>query len=765
MRETRREKSPLPAMAGTLLAVVTLATAQAALPSVDLSAANPGEGFSPVKSDGGVRCRHVRAGRMRLLPIKVWWLDNSLRPPENTVYAFEVRYKDVVSSPVIAYSYGGLGRYHEPQEVHRFGGKGDGRWKTAVVCAGWDQLMRRTGDKATTAIGFRAAADLPVASVKVRLAAHADQARHNAETRAWVAAVQAAKRRAVPLNVEPLRGRRARTRGPVVAFAWSTLVPLLPNAQPKAEVLDEPIKIRMCLNELEGGAFGVFANGKALTNVEYRVSELTGPGGRLVADVIPRTAEYALVRRGRQLKWWPQRLWPAFKTDIAANHSHWFLFNLRTRRGKTAPGTYKGKVTVTCDQGRSSLPVQVEVLPVDLLTMNEAGLFMGGCVTGLVPAHDIEFAVDYNQNGINLWFSGVQPAASIRNDKLHLDFTILDEWMAAARKRGLVGNVWFLGGNPYGFPRTMTIFRTMGTIDTRNGNRPPSMRAWIKKQASEKYRDKPMKRDRELAVEWVRQVAAHAREKDWPEVILTPFDEPAKWVQGPFRSDKQTPETLGTGPWIKSYFKDGCAVIREGAPGLRIYGSIHHISRRGRNEGPVFIPDIDVFCTNAIHEDATIGDRVRSAGKTFWQYSGGTVPDQARFGYGFYFAAFGSVGSLRWAYNWGRGFDTTEGANWMYAWHTPFDTIPAPSFEGMREAWDDRRVIATCRKAFAKDPAAMAVLKRILKEAAASRARGGRDTVSDFWTAIDDVGKMDRWRSALLARLVKAQGRPRSRTP
>ena len=93
----------------------------------------------------------------------------------------------------------------------------------------------------------------------------------------------------------------------------------------------------------------------------------------------------------------------------------------------------------------------------------------------------------------------------------------------------------------------------------------------------------------------------------------------------------------------------------------------------------------------------------------------------------------------------------------MYAWETPFDTIPAPSFEGLREAWDDRRIIETYRKKFAGNADAMAVLAKIFKEASASRGEGGRDTVNDFFTAIDDVNKMDRWRNELLDRLVKAR--------
>ncbi|KKK82544.1 hypothetical protein LCGC14_2802330, partial [marine sediment metagenome] len=385
--------------------------------------------------------------------------------------------------------------------------------------------------------------------------------------------------------------------------------------------------------------------------------------------------------------------------------------------------------------------------------------FMGGCVTGLVPAHDIEFAVDYNQNGMNLWFAGCQPGAKIVNGKLQLDFTYMDEWMASARKRGLNGFVWFLGGNPYGFPNTMSIFREMSLIDPRGGRKPPSRSQWVKLQGAKENRNKPMPRQRELVVEWVRQVAAHAKAKNWPEVILTPFDEPAKWIQGPNRVNKSYSGAIGTGPWIKPYFKDGCKIIREGAPDIRIYGSIHHINYRRRGSGLSFIDDVDVFCTNAADErpDPKIGEKVRAAGHTLWQYSGGRYPDQARFGYGFFFASFGSRGSLHWAYNWGRGYDTTEGSNWMYAWHTAFDTIPAPLYEGIREAWDDRRVIETYTKKFAKDADAMAVLNGILKQARSSRGRGGRDTVNDFYTAIDDATKLDKWRDKLLNRLVAAK--------
>ncbi|MBM4038626.1 MAG: hypothetical protein FJ290_08940 [Planctomycetes bacterium] len=58
----------------------------------------------------------------------------------------------------------------------------------------------------------------------------------------------------------------------------------------------KPVKVRMCLNELEPGSFGVYANGAALTGVDYEVTPLTDAAGKtLKATIERRTAEYALL--------------------------------------------------------------------------------------------------------------------------------------------------------------------------------------------------------------------------------------------------------------------------------------------------------------------------------------------------------------------------------------------------------------------------------------------------------------------------------------
>jgi len=537
----------------------------------------------------------------------------------------------------------------------------------------------------------------------------------------------------------------------MVAFAWPGLTILKQNDQPKTEQIGAPIKIRMCLNQIEGGSFGVYANGADLAGVDYTVSELKGDAGVLKADVIRRTAEYCLAQAGylktTNLKWFPQRLWPAYPVDIAKGRSQWFLLNLRTRRGETKPGLYKGEVTIVAGAAHATLPIEVDVLPVDLLTMDEAGLSMGGCVGGLVPFHDVSFQVDYNQNGGNTWAGSILPEMSLKNGKLVLDWTYMDEWMQGAKKRGMVNFVWFFGGNPYSYPRTMTLLLQLYTLQHPGGKI-----EFLKKMSSEEGREKIPADVRPLYVDFFRQLYAHYREAGWPEPLVTPFDEPAKWKSSTKKS-KLPPDCIGAGPWIKAQFKEQCQAIREGAPGLRIYASIHHAVA-----GMPFMNDIDVFCTNAIEDDAALGDKARAAKRTFWQYSGiyREEPEFARFTFGFYFGVFNSRGSLCWAYNWGPGFDTTAGDSWMYAWQTPFDTIPAPYFEGMREAWDDRRVIETYKKTFANDKAAMSELTRIFQAAEKSKTEGGADKVDNFWTGMDDATKLDAWRHQLLNRLVKA---------
>ena len=130
-------------------------------------------------------------------------------------------------------------------------------------------------------------------------------------------------------------------------------------------------------------------------------------------------------------------------------------------------------------------------------------------------------------------------------------------------------------------------------------------------------------------------------------------------------------------------------------------------------------------------------------------------PAIPRYTCGFYFGAFQSTGGVTWAMNWSKGFDLSDSQWWAYSWYTPFGTIASPAYEGMREGLDDRRLIETCRRAFKGNADAESLLKSILTEAVKGRAKGGTDTVSDFYNSPQEVAKLDTWRNRLLDELLK----------
>jgi hypothetical protein len=526
---------------------------------------------------------------------------------------------------------------------------------------------------------------------------------------------------------------------------------IYPNSAPKKAEVGATIHVRMARNEFEPGTFAVYAQ-EDLDGVDFTVSELTGPAGKLACEIRRHAAEFALEPKDKALVWVPQRLWPAFPASIKKGQSAWFWITIRTLGEASKPGKYRGKVTIAAGAHSAELPIQVEVLPITLLTMDEAGLRMGGCVTGLATAAEMATMREHNHNMVNLWFAGVQPEMKKEGDRIALDFHYLDDWMKLAKENGQGAIVWFLGGNPNGFPMTLSMERDLYALACG------SREEFFQKAGSQESRGKVLPEVRPHYAQWLKDVASHAREKDWPELIFTPFDEPAKWSYPEPRADKNYKYAIGCGPWIRDHFKDACALIHEAVPGSKVYISMHRNFHRkvhgtdGR-VGEIFIPDCDVICTNAIDEDNELGDKVRRAGKTFWQYSGNR---SRRYGFGFYFAAWDSRGSLCWAYNWGRRFDITEGSNWEYAWCSPFETILTPDYEELREAWDDRRYVETAKavaKAAGKDIGGP--LAQIRSETLATQGTVGRDLVNDFWEEGRQANKMDQWRDLLAKKIIE----------
>jgi len=713
----------------------------ARLPEKHLSA----DGWSDKTVVDGKPCRIARSGRTALLKVKAWWSSDGLRPPRGSYWLARIRYKDLAIQPIRFLVWAGIGRYEGLTEMHRFGGFGDGKWKVAQVPLPWDMLMRRPGTQWTELAINSQAGDVPVEAIEIVPVSHdmlpslAEQ--WNAETCDWVRRAQARHagkpRKEFASPQEPVLSE-SQEREPIVPYVRSWMQIIYPYSAPQKGEAGRKIEVRMALNEYEPAAFAIYAPSTDLTGVKVSVEaprHIEDPEVTIAVEV--RTAEYCLVQNGSALAVFPQRLWPAFETQVRKGQSAWFWLTFRTDPTKSKPGLYRGRVIISANEGTASLPIEVTVLPIRLLEMNETDLFMGGCHPSLLPRHEMEELVRHNFNGMNIWFHSNFPNFIPKGkDDFDLDFAVLDDWAKQAGEVGIRGIVWFLGGNPYGFPMTMTLERELAKQ--------------VLGMTNEQFRSLIMRDPYNIPPEivplykkWVRKVWEHATKNGWPEVILTPFDEPDKWRQ----------RRQGTGPWIRPHFEQGCKLIHAAAPECKVYASIHHAP------GIIFLPYIDIFCTNAIHEDPLLGDKVRAAGKIFWQYSGTSaagLPDRGRFAFGFFFAAFDSRGSLVWAYNWYRGYDTTEGYNWGFAWTSPLDVIPAPYYEGLREAWDDRRYIETL-KVLAKRSGSdiSSFLADLFEQAKRLRGAGGRDTVSDFWVAAKRVEQIDQMRQRVIDKILE----------
>ncbi len=716
--------------------------------------------WGAVVEEPGGSYRAARAGQTASIIVPAWW-GASFRPPEGTVYVLTIEYQDSSPQPVIFYAHAGVGPYWGLSEVHRFGGDPAGQgpqWKTAEVPLSWDLICLKAGaggQRALTELAIRARADLPVRSIRLRLAGPEDAERYFRETRSWIARLQAGKRAAArggpaekAIIPDAMKGK------PIVPYVRSWMRPVLPHSAPQEAEAGAAVRIRMARNEYDPAAFAVYANGRPLRNVTCAIGPLAGPAGQLNCELDLRTAEYSAVQEtadyaatkdSGKYRLYPQRLWPAYAADVPAGQSQLFWLTIRTLGEASRPGRYGGTVRISAEGAAVELPVQVEVLPVTLPSVTEANLALSNCTAGLPTLQEVQTLVAHNHNGVDIWFGGTQPGMKVKDGKLELDWTYLDDWMTRAAKAGMTHVVWFFGGDPKGFPDTLNLERDL--YRSRPGDGGDLRREFLTKANAAP--EKVLPELRELYVDFVRQTVQHARAAGWPELILQPFDEPGKWA-GRQRADNSFHEVVGAGPWIKDHFKDCCALIRQADPKVKLALEAHVVP-------PCldFLGDVDIFCTNRAWQVGDLAERLRAAKVSFWQYANcddQAPPHRTRYSFGFYFGAYGSSGSLVWAYNFMPRFDTSSGVAWGSGWYTPFGTVIAPSLVGLREGMDDRRWMEALRRA-----GGQAVLEELAKQALASRA----ETPYTSYNEVDDPAKLDGWRNRIMdAVLAQAKAPP-----
>ena len=176
-------QSTQPAEQGTQAAALI---ALADLPAEQVDA----KGWSePVKVDGK-SVRTANAGKDAWVQAKPWW-SGGARPAEGQYWMIEVSYKDTTREPIIVSAFGNLAKYGSRNELHRFGGLNDGKWKTARIPVGADMIMARPVSNLVEFSIKSADGDVPVASIRVTPLGKEQvtkaAAQYDAETREWVA--------------------------------------------------------------------------------------------------------------------------------------------------------------------------------------------------------------------------------------------------------------------------------------------------------------------------------------------------------------------------------------------------------------------------------------------------------------------------------------------------------------------------------------------------------------------------------------------------
>ena len=546
--------------------------------------------WSDIKEIDGKKMRIILCNEADFT-LPAWW-GNDARPKEGEIFVLEIDYKDVVSNPFIVSSFGNCknsvkfisaaqnAAYESLSELHRVAGENTSKWKTALVPVSWDYLYAGEGNpkgKGKQEFSIKLGNDdknLPISEIRIRKATKEDEVRYNAETRAWIKKSQ--QKYLIKDSASIAQLSDIWKSKEIVPYSRNYLTPILPSDVPNSQEAGAAIKVRMAMNEIECKQLGVYANGKDLQGVSISMSELKNDKGELFKGKINLyTVEYAFVNSGDgPPKIDAQRIWPLFETPVKAGNSQAFWLTFDTEEKSTNPGFYKGEINIAVKRNTpAKVPIEIDVMPITLLTMDEAGLSMGGCVTGFVPFHDISYAVKNNVNATNLWFISARPNMSKVDGKLVLDFTLIDEWMKEAKRLGWQNIVYFLGGNPYGFPRTLNMEQELFVVMQNEGDREARIEKFLKVSADKSNRGRVLEEIRGVYGQWVKEVSQHARQNGWPELIFTPFDEPAKARQKPYRTEGHEKDDLviGTGPWIRSHFIDACEIIRKSAlPGTRL---------------------------------------------------------------------------------------------------------------------------------------------------------------------------------------------------
>jgi hypothetical protein len=538
-----------------------------------------------------------------------------------------------------------------------------------------------------------------------------------------------------------------------VAFPFSYCQPLLPDYLPKPEeIASKSISVYAAKGESEPILLGVRTLGNTKT-ISIQVSDLKN-GDKIFAkeDITVRLAltYSAKVKAGRANKevQYAEKMQPMVqlkppegKWQCPPRFTLGYIVDFHVPLA-TAPGTYKGDVTVLADDKPvKTFSVTVEVLPFSLKTNNyHAGAFgisykrhAGGFLGYSQEMMEVDSRFGYNLAG-GFFNKGNDIPFMKGTNPLEIDtenerFKQFDATMQLMKKYGM-GQVafwnWGASGNVEHF-NVVLASAGFPSIDKEEGKKGFAAICLAIKQAEKKY--------------------------GWPELVINPYDEALD-------DQKAVKEIIKAMPYVRQTSPETRIYMTEWHPGYaRLYNSNGDtLKGKGRPPDDAYkkipdtvppVPNFHVIGSNVCQEDSrAVQDKI---GGEYWTYGGASkVGPQARYLYGFMGYRLQTEATLIWANYRGSLFGYGQTVHFIL----PDDVsllndsdekektkgsthgLVIPSVKGLlvREGIDDRKYLETLKyyaktKSSAEDLAFLKEASERCKGFSSLKGVGGRENV------------------------------------
>jgi hypothetical protein len=471
----------------------------------------------------------------------------------------------------------------------------------------------------------------------------------------------------------------ADTKRGFIVFTRPWQEPVYPQTTPRPEDLNPSLKIFATPGEYEPVNFIVYPL-KNLSKAEVTVSDI-GPVPAKNIDI--RYARFMRARPNYTTMYRylvvPDPLEHFSSLDLIAGENTRFWLTVHIPENAPA-GTYNGKITFTCSEGKVVVPVSIQILPFKLLDDPGKifGIYYRNPLDRMSGADEV--TQRYFRRKADLEHADMV-AHGTRNTTMSCGGGAADasgnfdfNWDLMAEKFALRDKYGFRGPVVMSIP-TAAVYRKY--MNDSYGSHLANLKT------------PPEEFSRELTA-MVRVIEAERRKRGWPEFLYYPVDEPSR-------------DDVGVNFMItvlKACRAAGVRTYVTAGPTIPAFQPLR--------------PYVDVWCTQPYTPDReTILSDMKASKNEYWCYPNHVAGENdhtpvsgARMTYGFGFWRSGFLALTPWIYSASSGdpYNYLDGRqmDFFNRFEPDGSPVPVTLWEGYREGYDDYRYIYTLEQAIAE---------------------------------------------------------------